>query len=123
MYTYEQFHKMHAYVENVSDSFYNVRFVSYNTLMLYMSEKNKTMCARDWVGVTTQKQVTRFLSEFYGEKWVKAYKTAIKFYRRFNEKKDALSIWFYIKCDSFGTFHFTFENAKYSEYKIQFYQN
>lgn len=122
MYTFEQFHKMNAYIEKISTAEFNVRFFSYNTLMLYINEKDNLMFARDYCGTTTQKQVTLFLREFYGEKWVKAYKTAIKFYRRFNAKK-VLSLWFYIKCDKTGTFHFTFKNDICKECKIEFYQN
>ena len=123
MYTCKQFHKMHAYVENDTDSFYNVRFISYNTLMLYMNEKDEMMCARDYKGTTTQKQVTCFLREFYGEKWVKAYKTAIKFYRRYNNLKDSVDLWFYIQRDVNGIFHFTFKSVKYNNCSIEFYQN
>lgn len=122
MYTFKQFHKMKAYVGKSEDNFYNVAFSSYNTTMLYINEKDEIMHARDWVGATTQKQVTRFLREFYGEKWVKAYKTAIKFYRHYNVKKD-LAIWFYIQRDNSGTFHFTFENCMFSDCIIKFCQN
>lgn len=122
MYTFKQFHKMNAYIEKIVGEFYDVRFISYHTYMIYMNEKDEIMCARDWLGSTTQKQVTCFLREFYGEKWLKAYKTAIKFYRRFYANKD-LALWFYIKRDKTGTFHFTFENDTYNEWKIEFYQN
>ena len=122
MYTVEQFHKMHARIEKVDDSFYNVRFISYSTYMLYMNEKDDIMRARDWLGVTTQKQVARFLCEFYGEKWLQAYKSAIKFYRRYNVKKD-LAIWFYIQREKNGAFHIIFENCMFSDCKIEFYKN
>lgn len=122
MYTFEQFHKMNAYVGKSEDNFYNVAFRSYNTTMIYMNENDEIMRARDWVGATTQKQVTRFLREFYGEKWVQAYKTAIKFYRRYNVKKD-LAIWFYIQRDKSGAFNFTFENCMFSDCLIKFCQN
>ena len=129
VYTRKQFHKMHAYIEKVDDSFYNVRFISYSTYMLYMNEKDHIMCARDYSAsdsgdhksTTTQKQVTIFLREFYGEKWLQAYKTAIKFYRSFDGKKDDLARWFYIRRDSLGHFHFTMEKANASGYKIEFY--
>lgn len=122
MYTFEQFHKMNAYVGKSADNFYNVAFRSYNTTMIYMNDNDEIMYARDWVGATTQKQVTRFLREFYGEKWAKAYKTAIKFYRRFNVKKD-LAIGFYIQREKNGIFRFTFENCIFGDCKIEFYQN
>lgn len=122
MYTFEQFHKMNAYIGKSEDNFYSVAFRSYNTTMIYMNENNEIMHARDWVGVTTQKQVTRFLREFYGEKWVQAYKTAIRFYRRYNVVED-LAIWFYIQRDKSGTFHFTFENCMFSDCTIKFCQN
>lgn len=113
---------MNAYVGKSDDNFYNVAFRSYNTTMIYMSEKDEIMHARDWVGATTQKQVNRFLREFYGEKWVRAYKTAIKFYRRFSVKKD-LAIWFYIQREKDGSFRFTFENCIFGDCKIEFFQN
>ena len=113
---------MNAYVGISEYNLYNVAFRSYNTIMIYMSEKDELMHARDWVGATTQKQVTRFLREFYGEKWVQAYKTAIKFYRRFNVKKD-LAIWFYIRREKNGTFHFTFENCIFNDCIVEFYKN
>ena len=113
---------MNAYVGRSELNFYKVAFRSYNTTMIYMNEKGEVMYARDWVGVTTQKQVTRFLREFYGEKWLQAYKTAIKFYRRFNVKKD-LAVWFYIHRMKDGAFHLIFDNCIFSDCKIDFYKN
>lgn len=122
MYTFVQFHKMNAFIEKIDSVEFGTRFYSYNTLMLYIDEKNEIMYARDWVDTTIQKQVTRFLREFYGEKWVRAYKTGIKFYRRFNIKKYFLRLWFYIVHDKNGTFHFTFTNVKDNS-RIEFNQN
>ena len=122
MYTFKQFHKMNAYVGKSEDNFYSVAFRSYNTTMIYMNEHDEIMHARDWVGATTQKQVTRFLREFYGEKWLQAYKTAIKFYRRYNVEKD-LAIWFYIHREKDGSFHLIFENCIFSDSKIEFWRN
>lgn len=122
MNTFQQFHKMNAYIEKDDSFFFNVRFKSYNMYMIYMNEKDDIMRARDWVGTATQKQVTRFLREFYGEKWVNAYKSAIKFYRRYNVKKD-LAIWFYIQLEKNGSFHITFENCIFGDCKIEFWHN
>ena len=113
---------MNAYIEKIDSVEFDTRFYSYNTLMLYIDGKSEVMYARDWVGATTQKQVTRFLREFYGEKWVQAYKMAIKFYRRFNVRKYFLRLWFYISRDKNGVFHFTFTNVKDNS-KIKFCQN
>lgn len=122
MYTFVQFHKMNAYIEKIDSVEFDTRFYSYNTLILYIDGKSEVMYARDWVCATTQKQVTRFLREFYGEKWVQAYKAAIKFYRHYNVKKYFLRLWFYISRDKSGTFHFTFTNVKDNS-KIKFCQN
>lgn len=122
MYTFVQFHKMNAYIEKIDSAEFETRFYSYNTLMLYIDGKAEIMYARDWVGATTQKQVTRFLREFYGEKWVQAYKAAIKFYRRYNVNKYFLRLWFYIIRDKSGAFHFSFTNVKDNS-KIEFYKN
>ena len=121
---------MNAYVLKDSAEFYNVRFRSYNTDILYIDEKNDIMRARDYnssdsgdhKSTTTQKQVTIFLREFYGEKWLQAYKAAIKFYRRYNVKKD-LAKWFYIQREKCGAFHITFENCIFGDCKIEFWHN
>ena len=95
-----------------------------------MDEKKDIMRARDYnssdsddhKSTTTQKQVTIFLREFYGEKWLYAYKAAIKFYRRYNVKKD-LARWFYIKRDKNSAFHIIFENCLFGNCKIEFWHN
>ena len=121
---------MYAYVGKSVDNFYNVAFRSYNTTMLYINEKDEIMHARDYnscdagdhKSTTTQKQITIFLREFYGEKWLNAYKAAIKFYRRYNVKKD-LAKWFYIQHEKCGAFHITFENCIFGDCKIEFWHN
>ena len=45
-------------------------------------------CVRDYVGQTTQKQMTRFFKEFCGLKTVNAYKMARVFYRKTQKQYD-----------------------------------
>lgn len=78
--TMKQFHKMNAYFSR-NDTIKCYYIYSYNTYMGTIYD-NGTHCVRDYRGVTTQKQMTRFFKEFCGLKTANAYKMAREFYRK-----------------------------------------
>lgn len=93
--TMKRFHNMNAYYERDDDK-KCVRIYSYRTYMGGIYDDG-THCVRDYVGATTQKQMTRFFKEFCGIKTANAYKKARAFYRKC--KKD-----YKYKLDCFYTF-------------------
>lgn len=71
---------MNAYYER-SDMAKCYCIYSYNTYMGTIYDDG-VHCVRDYKGVTTQKQMTRFFKEFCGLKTANAYKMARDFYRK-----------------------------------------
>lgn len=70
---------MHAYYER-DDIRKCYHFYSYDTYMGAIYDDG-IHCIRDYRGVTTQKQMTRFFKEFCGIKTANVYKKARAFYR------------------------------------------
>lgn len=58
-------------------------------------------CVRDYRGVTTQKQMTRFFKEFCGIKTANAYKQARDFYRKAQNCYKYKPDLFFIFCDDY----------------------
>lgn len=78
--TMKQFHKMNAYYER-NDIVNCYDIYSYNTYMGSIFDSG-LHCVRDYIGVTTQKQMSRFFKEFCSLKTANAYKMAREFYRK-----------------------------------------
>lgn len=84
------------YTRNDKLESYTVR--SYGT---YMGEiyDDGLYCVRDYVGTTTQKQMTRFFNEFCGLKTVNAYKMARDFYRKTKKRFNNVDLFYVFSVD------------------------
>lgn len=82
---FQRFHYMNAFYRWNGESW---DFISYKTYVLQVEpriiyEKNAyIITAYEWHGATTQKQITRFIREFCGVSYAKAYKIV-----RYNMRK------------------------------------